>query len=35
MSTNDHKKTHEFIEWNQTEGFLKPARADVLELFDW
>ena len=35
MSTNDHKKNHEFIEWNPTEGFLKPARADVLELFDW
>jgi len=34
-SPNDPSKRLDTIIWNQTEELLKPAEADVLELFDW
>lgn len=34
-SPNDKKKRLDRLVWNKTEELLRPAAADVLEIFDW
>ena len=32
---NEKKKQMDHIVWNKTEDLLRPAEADILEIFDW
>ena len=32
---DDKKKRMDQIVWNKTEDLLRPAEADILEIFDW
>lgn len=39
ISPNDHRDAKQRLRnslvWNKTEDLLRPAEADVLEIFDW